>query len=88
MPTKPTTDDQFEYTTKAGKTITLPRFQGCVNAGVIRRIRYQSEGQQFFTILEKVADDDTLELIDELSGDEFAEFRKAWYKHSGISLGE
>lgn len=88
MATKPTTDDQFVYTTKAGKTITLPRFQGCVNAGVIRRIRYQSEGQQFFTILEKVADDGTLELIDELSGDEFTDFRKAWYEHSGISLGE
>ena len=41
-----------------------------------------------FTVIEAVANDATLAIIDEMDTDEFNAFTTAWQKDSGISVGE
>jgi len=77
----------FEYTLNDGTLITLPRFDS-VKPGVIRKIRKLSDVDQFFTVLETLADADTLAIIDDLEQEEFQNLQEAWFKHSGVELGE
>lgn len=77
----------FNYTTEDGTDITLPRFDS-VKPGVIRKIRKLSDVDQFFTVLETLADEDTLAVIDELEQEEFQSLQEAWFKHSGVDMGE
>lgn len=79
--------DLFHYTTADGTEITLPRFDS-VKPGVIRKIRKLSDVDQFFTVLETLADEETLRIIDDLDQSEFQEFQEAWFRHSGVDLGE
>lgn len=81
------TSEEFEYELESGETITLPRFDS-VKPGVIRRIRKLSEIDQFFTVLETLADDDTIKIIDDLDNAEFQALQLAWFKHAGVNLGE
>lgn len=90
-PRKPVTTskgtDLFEYTTESGQDISLPRFDS-VKPGVIRKIRKLSDVDQFFTVLETLADAETLAVIDDMEQGEFQALQEAWFKHSGVELGE
>ena len=69
------------------KKITLPHFDS-VKPGVIRKVRKEGDTQVFFTVLEALADEKTLAVIDEFDKDTFSEFAKAWQEASKTSTGE
>jgi len=83
---KLSTEDVFTFE-HDGRTYTLPKF-GSWSAGLMRRIRKLSDVDATFTILEEVADAETLAAIDSMSLDEFNELQQAWAEHAGVSLGE
>jgi len=83
--TTPSTD--FTYTLEDGSTITLPPFNS-VKPGLIRKIRKLSDVDQFFTVLETLADEDTIVKIDDMDHDEFEDFQKEWFRHAGVDVGE
>ncbi|MEQ6899012.1 hypothetical protein [Microbacterium sp. KR10-403] len=80
--------EKFHYTSKSGKKITLPKFGQGIKAGFIRRIRKLSEGEQVFEFIEAVADEKTLEVIDDFDTAELGEFFGAWQKDAGVGVGE
>ena len=78
--------DVFEYT-HAGKKITLP-LMNKLKFGIVRKLRKLEDEEQMFAMIEMVADEKTLAVIDDMDGDEVGEFVKAWRDESGIDLGE
>lgn len=89
-PRKPTTvtnSDDYTYELEDGRTVTLPPFNS-VKPGIIRKIRKLSDVDQFFTVLETLADDATIAIIDDMNQPEFEEFQTGWFKHAGVDLGE
>lgn len=56
--------------------------------GTIRKLRKESEVEQFFGLLESVAAEKDLALIDTLGQKQVAELMEAWQKDAGVSLGE
>lgn len=83
---KPAGENVFEFE-HGGETYTLPRFGG-IKQGLIRRIRKLSDVDATFTILEEVASPETLEALDDMTGDEFNAVIREWMEHSGVTLGE
>lgn len=83
---KPASQDVFEFE-HHGRTYTLPKF-GSWSAGLVRRVRKLSDVDATFTILEEVADEETLAAIDSMSTDRFNELQQDWAEHAGVSLGE
>ncbi|MFD7046357.1 hypothetical protein [Rhodococcus jostii] len=90
MPTAKNTpaEDAFEYTTKAGVSITLPPLMPTF--GQLRKIRKLSDFDQWATLVEWfVADEDILEKLDAIPAPEVQTLREEWFKHSNSpSLGE
>lgn len=80
-------DEQFSFTTAAGKVIVVPSFSK-VKFGIIRKIRRQSVADQMFSLVEELCDDDTLALLDDLEQDEAQKFVEQWGEFSGVTLGE
>ncbi|MBW3663575.1 MAG: hypothetical protein KY469_10790 [Actinobacteria bacterium] len=80
------TNEQFHHRLDDGREIVLPHMRN-IKAGLIRKVRRLSEADQTFTILEAVADDDVLAIIDDLKGHQLEELMEAWEKAS-VSLGE
>lgn len=80
------TTEQFHHRLEDGREIVLPHMRS-IKAGLIRKVRRFDEADQMFTILEAVADDDTLAIIDDLARDQLEELMKEWEKAS-VSLGE
>lgn len=82
------TDDAFEYTTKAGATITLPPLMPTF--GQLRKIRKLSDFDQWATLVEWfITDESTLEKLDAIPAQEVQTLREEWFKHSNSpSLGE
>jgi hypothetical protein len=83
----PVEKTDFTYTLEDGSTISLPAFNS-VKPGLIRRIRKLSDVDQFFTVLEELADEDTIVKIDDMDHETFEDFQKEWFKHSGVDVGE
>lgn len=79
--------DMFEFETQAGKTIRICKFNK-IKSKVFRKIRREEPSDQMFTLLEMVADEDTLNLVDDLEGEEFGEFYRAWQADSGVTVGK
>lgn len=75
------TDADFHWTTKAGAPIVLPP-AGRLPIGFARSIRKLPEADQIFTILEELADEATLAIIDGMDGNEFGQFYKDWDAHN------
>lgn len=73
------THDGKEYTIPPGSTLSV---------GFARRIRHLPEGDQFFEVLEALADEETLAAIDDMHAPEFREFQLAWQRHSQVTPGE
>lgn len=77
--------DTVTISTRLGD-VTLPH-PGKMDSGIIRKARKQtSDVDQLFFIVESLADEDTLDLLDQLNMIELAEFYKSWTQ--GANLGE
>jgi len=70
-----------------GVTITLPSMKH-LPSGVARKIRKLDEGDQFFTMLEMLLDDQQLAEVDKLDGQELEALIVEWNEASEVSLGE
>lgn len=79
--------EQFHYTTPDGRHVTLPYLKN-LKVGVIRKLRGQPADEQFFGILEAIADDDTLAVIDDMDAQQFATLMEQWQQQSGVTVGE
>lgn len=80
------TTEQFHHV--HGDThITLPYLRN-IKVGVIRKLRGANSADQFFGIIEAVADEDALAAIDEMTADEFGSMMETWQEASGITVGE
>lgn len=69
------------------KKIIIPRFDS-VRPGLIRKVRKEGDTEVFFTVLEALADEKTLDIIDNLDKDTFSAFAKAWQEAANTSVGE
>lgn len=70
-----------------GVTITLPSMKH-LPSGVARKIRKLDEGDQFFTMLEMLLDEEQLAEVDKLDGQELEALIVEWNEASEVSLGE
>lgn len=68
-------------------TIDLPKFSN-IPFGVIRKMRKETEAEQMFMLVETIADENTLALIDQLGMGQMEDLFVAWQKDSGITVGE
>lgn len=76
--------ERFTFTGTDGRDYTLPKQ---IPAGALRKSRHAVDPMdQFFTILESVADDATIAALDELSVQELIPVMKAWFQ--GLNPGE
>jgi hypothetical protein len=82
--------EPFTYTTEAGQTITVASLAAPFKtAGELRKMRKASPIDLAYYVIERDCDEETLEIVDEMSWEEFNEvFSKQWAEHSGIALGE
>ncbi len=67
--------------------IIIPHFN-TVKPGVVRKARKGGDLDVFFSVLEALADEKTLEVIDELSKDVFNDFSKQWQNAGDTSMGK
>jgi len=87
---KPKTEDvsdcfSFEHD---GETYTLKRTIDHITPGFLRKNRKLDDLDAFFTILEELADDEQLAVIDGMSTPEFGQLNRDFYKHLGAQRGE
>lgn len=78
--------EKFHYTF-GSKKITLPLFDA-LPFGVIRRLRKESEQEQFFQLLEAVADEKSLAVIDTMSSSEVSDMMTEWQDAAGVKKPE
>lgn len=78
--------EKFHYPTPGGQ-IVLPHFKH-IPAGVIRKHRKEPAVDQAFSIIEAVADADTLALIDALPSEQLNDLLTAWRDASQVTEGE
>ena len=79
--------EKFHYTTESGKKIVLPKMDN-IPFGVARKLRKESEDEQFYGMIEMVADKKTLDVIDDLMPSEVRDMMEAWGKASEVTPGE
>lgn len=75
---------EFEHN---GKSYALASAD-TLDAGFARKNRKLSPEDQFFTVLEALADDETLAAIDSMKKADFEKFQREFFAHSGVELGE
>jgi len=80
-----TTPFEFEHN---GETYQLAVADEVLTAGYARKNRHKSLPDQLFSMLELLADKETLEAIDDMGRVEFTAFQEAFYAHIGVDLGE
>lgn len=70
------------------ETITLPKF-GQMPFGIRRKLRYiHDDEESMIVIIEGVADEESLAVIDKMYDEELADFLAAWQRDADITLGE
>lgn len=79
--------EQFHYTLEDGRQVALPHFRH-IPFGVIRKLRNEDESEQLFGLVEQVADDETLAVIDTLGMGEIEALFQAWQDASKVTVGE
>mgnify|MGYP007087611768 CR=1 FL=1 len=79
--------ERFHYTLEDGREIVLPHFKN-LPFGVVRKLRKEDEAEQLFSLVEQVADDNALAIIDTLGMSEIETLFAAWQKDSGVTVGE
>lgn len=80
--------EKFHYTTSSGEHITLPWPENAFKAGFIRRNRHVGQEELAWLMIEKVADEETLTVIDGLNIKEFGDVMEKWQQGTGTNLGE
>lgn len=80
-------DKPFTYKTAAGD-ITLAPVEGTITAGFYRKNRGLSIADQLMVMVEELADEDSIEVFDQMSLSELAGFQTAFEEHMGGSVGE
>lgn len=78
--------EKFHYSFGT-KKVTLPLFDA-LPFGVIRKLRKQSEQEQFFALLEEVADEKSLAVIDTMTSGDVADMMTEWQSAAGIKADE
>ena len=81
-------DLQFHYEFEDGQKITLPKFDSIMTVGFARKNRKLDQAELGWLILERAADEKTLEVIDDQSLKAFEGLMKAWQEDAGIAVGE
>lgn len=81
----PATED-FVFASSAGE-VRLPKF-GAIKFGVIRRMRKEDPAEQMFMLVEEVATEDVLTVIDDLPQKEIESLFTEWQEDSGVEQGE
>jgi hypothetical protein len=71
-----------------GETYELKPTLEHITPGFLRRIRKLGDLDAFYTILEALADDEQLEVIDVMSFEEFGQLNKDFFAHLGALRGE
>jgi len=71
------THDGVEYTLRPTYDVLTP--------GFLRKNRNRSDMDAFFTMLEELADAETLDVIDNMSRTEFHELQQGFYKHLEVA---
>jgi len=79
------TTEKFHWTTPSGEDVVLPRMNQ-IKAGVLRRHRAKDGLDMGFSIMEDVASDSTMALIDDLEVDDLNRLLEAW--QAGVTPGE
>lgn len=82
---KPAKNSIVTVETPAG-AVNIKKFD--VKAGFLRKNRHKDEVDIMFLIIEEVATDEALEIIDQLSMEDLKNFFKDWQEESGALLGE
>lgn len=87
---KPKASDAEECFTfeHEGKSYTLKPTLESLTPGFMRKNRRREDLDAFFTILELLADEEQLEVIDSMTHEEFGELSKEFYAHLGATQGE
>ena len=80
--------EKFHHEFEDGQKITLPKFDSIMTVGFARKNRKMDQAELGWMILEKAADEKTLEVIDTQSLKTFEGLMKAWQEDAGISVGE
>lgn len=79
--------EMFKYEFEDGRKVEILPYKR-IKAGVMRRNRSGNASDQAFSILEEVADEKTLEILDDQDQEQMNEFLQAWLKDSGVKVGE
>lgn len=77
----------FEDDEPVKEKVTLPKFEN-IPFGLIRKNRKLPQEEQFFAILEEVADEATLKTLDKVGQGEVQKLLTEWQKDSGVEMGE
>lgn len=80
--------EKFHFEFDDGKKITLPKFDSVMTVGFARKNRKMDQAELGWMVLEKAADEKTLDVIDDQSLKTFESLMKAWQEDSGVSVGE
>lgn len=78
--------EKFHYK-HDGKDIVLPKADA-IPFGVLRKMRKASDDEQFYVLVENMADAETLEIIDAMPVDEVVKLIEAWGKANDSDMGE
>ncbi|MGN6589505.1 MAG: hypothetical protein ACTHKE_04360 [Sphingomicrobium sp.] len=71
-----------------GETYTFKNTIEHITPGFLRKNRKLNDLDAFFTILETLADEEQLEVIDSLTHEEFGQLNRDFYEHLGAQRGE
>ncbi|MFW0112111.1 hypothetical protein [Rothia sp. P5766] len=82
---KPSSKKLLTIDTPAGE-VNIKPFK--VKVGFLRKNRKEDETELMFKIIEMHADEEALEVIDELTFEDLKEFFVQWQEASGVDLGE
>lgn len=77
--------EKFHWTSPAGVEIVLPHMKS-IKAGILRRHRKEEPTDFIFSVLEEIADDATLEKVDDLSSGDLNTLVEKW--QAEVSPGE
>ena len=82
-------DPRFSFVADDGETYTfLKDTSDVITPGYARKNRHRSNEDAFFTLLEEMCDEDTLEKFDNLSPKEFTRLQEELEAHLGATRGE
>lgn len=83
----PHPEEAFTFTHR-GQEYTLAAPLDVLDAGWARVNRNKTLDDQFFSLIEALADPEALAAIDSMKKQEFIDFQLEFYAHAGVELGE